>query len=91
VTEQDPTSPTSIPPIGEVDVGRGELTGGDVQAVRFNKRLRVASRHDQNTPLPGDPTFEAFARTKQRTLWCTDCIERCDLDGVCPSCGKIRT
>lgn len=81
----------SIPAIGVRSEGRGELAGGDVQGVQFHLKKRRPSRHDQRTPLPGDPAFETFARSRERTVWCTDCVERCDLDGVCPSCGKVRS
>lgn len=48
----------SIPSIGPTSEGKGELAGGDVQAMpRRPKTRRRANRHDQRTPLPGDPDF----------------------------------
>jgi hypothetical protein len=53
----------AFPAIGVVDTGRGELAGGDVQAVQFNLKRRRPSRHDQRTPLPGDPGWKGRHHT----------------------------
>lgn len=49
---------TKIPAQGPTSEGRGELAGGDVQAVRFHKRTRTPNAHDQRTLFPGDIEFE---------------------------------
>lgn len=53
---------TAFPPIGAVEGGSGELAGGDVQALPRERapRRRKATRHDQRTPLPGDPGWEGY-------------------------------
>jgi hypothetical protein len=56
---------TEFPAIGDTSTGRGELAGGDVQAVRFSKKRRRPTRHDQTTPLPGDPGWDEY-RKEQR-------------------------
>lgn len=49
----------SVPAIGDTSQGVGELAGGDVQALprTHRPRTRKGNRHDQRTPLPGDPGF----------------------------------
>lgn len=48
-----------IPAIGDTSEGKGELAGGDVQALPRSHRPRTSkgNRHAQRTPLPGDPDF----------------------------------
>jgi hypothetical protein len=53
-----------FPAIGDTSTGRGELAGGDVQAVRFSKKRRRPTRHDQKTPLPGDPGWDDYRKGK---------------------------
>lgn len=47
-------APVTIPPIGLVSEGKGELAGGDVQALprTAKPRTRKGNRHDQRTALP---------------------------------------
>lgn len=53
-----------IPPIGPPSEGTGELAGGDVQPLprSHHPRARKETKHDQRTPLPGDPDWEEHRR-----------------------------